>query len=88
MPMSRKQQQRQGYRQNGRYAKVCPCYSCNRSAGENFASHPLTDCNGADGVHFGDIALCLCGKCYDLLAPLTTVTEVSDKMREIAARRK
>ena len=52
-----KQKERQKYRENGRYAKVNPCYVCGKSAGVDYCSHPDTD--GA----IGDELLCLCEKC-------------------------
>lgn len=78
MAMSEKQRRRQGkdYRDAGRYAKVNPCYLCGKSAGVEYCSHPLTDCEGTDGESFGDIALCLCEKCYYATQRMTTITDV------------
>jgi hypothetical protein len=58
MPMTPKQEQRQGHRENsGKYAKVNPCNVCARSAGLDYFSHGATD----DTI--GDELLVLCGTC-------------------------
>ncbi len=61
MTMTEKQKERQKpqYRENGKYAKVNPCYVCGKSAGVDYLSHPDTD------VTIGDDLLCLCEKCWD-----------------------
>ncbi len=61
--MSEKQRERQGaeHRDNGKYAKVNPCYVCNKSAGVDYFSHQDTD-----GL-INDELLCLCKKCADWL---------------------
>ena len=69
------QQERQKHRDHGRYAKVNPCYGCGKSAGVDYFSHPLTDCNGSDGKDWGDVALCLCGKCMTATQNMTSVDE-------------
>lgn len=61
---TKKQQQRQEYRERGQYAKVNPCYRCGKSAGVEYESDPRTD----DLVN--DEALCLCGPCAQLLVQL------------------
>lgn len=55
--MSDDQIERQKHREHGRYAKVNPCYVCDKSAGVNYCSHPDTDRT------IGDDLLVLCGKC-------------------------
>lgn len=62
--MTSAQQARQNHRDNGRYAKVCPCNVCSKSAGENYDSHPDTD----DTID--DQLICLCKSCFKLLAHL------------------
>lgn len=65
--MSEKQQERQQshYRdENGKYAKVNPCYVCGKSAGVDYLSHKDTD------VTIGDDLMVLCGSCYDKLGDL------------------
>ena len=61
--MSEKQKERQKYqyRENGKYAKVNPCYVCGKSAGVDYYSHHDTD-----GL-INDELLCLCKKCMDKL---------------------
>ena len=70
MPRSYKQKARQEseFRENGRYAKVNPCYACGKSAGVEYFSHPLTDTNG-----WHDAALCLCKKYTDATQEMTKV---------------
>ena len=51
------QKERQDYRENGKYARVNPCYVCGKSAGVNYYSHQDTD-----GT-IGDELLILCKKC-------------------------
>lgn len=65
--MTEKQAERQKeqYRNNGKYAKVNPCYVCNKSAGVDYFSHPDTD------KTINDQLLCLCKKCYDRLGHLS-----------------
>lgn len=64
--LTRAQRNRQRYREGnqygggrggGRYAKVNPCYVCDKSAGEDYYSHPGTD------VVMGDALLCICARC-------------------------
>ncbi len=64
MAMTIKQQIRQKHRNQGRYAQVFPCYVCNKSAGENYFSHPDTDRT------IGDDLICLCEKCFERLRGL------------------
>ena len=59
--MSPAQRERQEHRENGKYAKVNPCYVCGKSAGVDYYSHPDTD-----GL-INDDLLCLCKKCSDKL---------------------
>ena len=61
--MTPKQVQRQKteHRDNGKYAKVNPCYVCGKSAGIDYESHPDTD-NTID-----DELLCLCKRCGNRL---------------------
>jgi len=54
---TKKQIERQQHRENGKYAKVNPCYVCDKSAGINYYSHPDTD------MGIGDALLQLCKKC-------------------------
>lgn len=63
--MTPKQRSRQDYREKGKYSVVNPCYACGKSAGVDYSSHPLTDTGG-----WGDIALCLCQKCWDATSEL------------------
>lgn len=58
--MTPKQRQRQNYRESGKYAKVFPCYVCNKSAGVDYCSHPDTD------KTINDELLCLCESCYNI----------------------
>ena len=59
--------QRPQYREDGRYAKVNPCYVCDKSAGVDYYSHPDSD------MTINDELLCLCkncmGKYQDLPGP-------------------
>ena len=55
---TKKQIERQKYREQGKYAKVNPCFVCKKSAGENYFSHPDTDKTIKDQL------LRLCKKCY------------------------
>lgn len=84
MAMSRRQQARQKHRNQGQYAKVNPCYLCNKSAGLDYTSHPLTDCDGSDGIHFGDIALCICHRCYEATAGMTTTAQIDAYADQLA----
>ncbi len=67
---------RQQSRESGRYAKHNPCYLCDKSAGVNYCSHPLTDGLGSDGVPFGDTALQLCMRCESATRSMTTVSQI------------
>jgi hypothetical protein len=59
------QAQRQRIREDdGKYAKVNPCYVCSKSAGVDYYSHPDTD------GEINDDLLCLCKKCADKLCDL------------------
>jgi len=51
------------HRENGRYAKVNPCYLCGKSAGQDYCSDRRTDMIDSAGNNWGDIALVLCAKC-------------------------
>jgi hypothetical protein len=75
MNLSRKQQERQQHRDAGRYAKVNPCQCCGKSAGVDYCSHPMTDCTGPDGEHWGGKAICLCMKCLQATEAITRVSE-------------
>lgn len=70
-----KQRARQGFRNAGKYAKVNPCYVCGKSAGVDYFSHPMTDRTDANGQHWSDLAICLCGKCYRATEKMTLVAE-------------
>jgi len=72
---SRRQHERQAYRDRGRYAKVHPCYGCGKSAGVDYNSHPLTDCFGSDGKNWDDTALCLCRRCLKATEHMTRVQD-------------
>ena len=61
-----KQRQRQDHRDEGRYAKVNPCYHCGKSAGVNYCSHRETD------RAFDDEGLVLCQSCCAFLESLPT----------------
>ena len=61
MVMTKKQEERQDHRINGKYAKVNPCYVCGKSAGIEYYAHKDTD-----GL-INDELLCLCRRCYDKL---------------------
>lgn len=71
-PRSRAQRQRQDrdYREGGKYAKVNPCYACDKSAGVDYFSHHLTD-TGA----WNDIALVLCKRCSKATDHMTDVED-------------
>ena len=64
MTPAQRQRQKTEHRDRGRYAKVNPCYVCDKSAGVNYFSHPDTD-NTID-----DELLCLCRECADRLSGL------------------
>lgn len=70
-----KQQERQRFRDSGRYAKVKPCYVCGKSAGVDYCSHPMTDQTDTNGQGWGDRALRLCMKCLRVTEHMTTVEE-------------
>lgn len=67
---SDKQLLRQRFREDGKYSKVNPCYGCDKSAGVDYASHPLTDCGD-----WHDIAICLCMKCWNATCDMIEVEE-------------
>lgn len=70
------QKQRQKYRDGGKYAKVNPCYCCDKSAGEHYFSHPLTDDQSpVTGAEWDDLAICLCEKCYNSTLDMTEPEE-------------
>jgi len=51
---------------DGRYDELPRCYGgCGRGVNVqgDYSSHPLTDCNDAEGQSFSDIALLLCKQC-------------------------
>lgn len=59
-----KQEARQKTRgDDGKYVEVNRCQCCTAVVGNDYCSHPLTDCYGSDGANWGDIAICLCAKC-------------------------
>jgi hypothetical protein len=59
---AQRERQKLEHRENGRYAKVNPCYVCGKSAGIDYYSHHDTD------VTIGDDLLVLCKKCGIRLA--------------------
>tara|TARA_Y100000310_G_scaffold242957_1_gene247275 strand:- start:977 stop:1216 length:240 start_codon:yes stop_codon:yes gene_type:complete len=59
------ERQKDRYRDKGKYAKVNPCYVCEKSAGIDYFSHPDTD------GEINDELLCLCKKCYDKCSHLS-----------------
>jgi len=75
---TKKQQLRQNYRENGKYAKVNPCYLCGKSAGVDYNSHHLTDSDGSDGIPFDDVALCICDRCEVATRTITTKSGIID----------
>ena len=70
--MSDKQRERQSdkYRENGKYARVNPCYVCDKSAGVTYFSHQDTDGS------IGDELLVLCQKCANKLCQYDGPTAV------------
>jgi hypothetical protein len=64
MTPAQKQRQQTQHRDNGKYAKVNPCYVCGKSARVDYYSHPDTD------ITIGDDLLCLCKTCADKLCDL------------------
>lgn len=70
---AQRERQRDEHRDRGRYARVNPCYVCDRSAGVNYWSHPLTDCLDAEGIGFGDLGLVLCSRCAKATQEISTV---------------
>ena len=75
---SRKQQERQQHRTQGKYAKVNPCYCCGKSAGVDYASHPMTDRTDPGGRDWGDTAICLCPTCLKETEHLQFVSDFLD----------
>lgn len=55
--MAQRERQSDEYRERGRYAKVNPCYVCERSAGVLYFSGPGTDLTIADAL------LVICARC-------------------------
>jgi hypothetical protein len=72
MKRTNAQRQRQDieFRDKGKYSKVNPCYACDKSAGVNYNSHPLTDTGD-----WNDLALCLCLKCWNATKDMVDVSE-------------
>jgi hypothetical protein len=64
------ERQRNQYRDNGKYAKMNPCYVCGKSAGADYWSHP-----DSDGL-INDELLCLCKNCYDKLCKVDGLTAI------------
>lgn len=62
-------------KRNGQYDFGPRCAGCNKPAGENYFSHPMTDCTDANGVNWADTALVLCGMCCDATDSFKTVAE-------------
>jgi hypothetical protein len=72
---SKKQDERQATRHNGRYAKYPRCYGCGKTIGHDYASHPMTDCIGDDNEPWHDTALVLCDPCYTKTDHMRNVSE-------------
>lgn len=70
MTPAQRERQKSEYRENGKYAKVHPCYVCGKSAGVDYFSHQDTD-----GL-INDELLCLCGKCMKKLSQYDGKTAV------------
>lgn len=68
--MTPAQQERQTHRDNGKYAKVNPCYVCGKSAGVDYYSHQDTD------GPINDELLVLCKKCCNKLSKYDGKTAV------------
>jgi hypothetical protein len=71
-------------RQDGKYDFGPRCYGCNKPAGEDYFSHPMSDCPDADGINWGDAALVLCGKCADATKDITRVAEFDAYCKKVA----
>ena len=71
-----KQEARQDARgEDGQYVEVNRCQVCTAVVGDDYCSHPLTDCYGSDGADWGDIAICLCEKCLTRTERFTAVSQ-------------
>ena len=57
---TKKQIERQRFREAGKYAKVNPCQLCGKSAGVDYCSDRRTDSVDSCGNRWADIALALC----------------------------
>lgn len=64
------QRSRQEYRSRGKYSKVNPCFACEKSAGIDYYSHPLTDTGD-----WNDLAICLCKQCFEATQDMTDPIE-------------
>lgn len=67
---TRNRKERQAHRENGKYAKVNPCYRCGKSAGADYCS-VNADSSDSIGNNWNDIALCLCEPCATYLQAFT-----------------
>lgn len=67
---AQRERQQTKHRDNGRYAKVNPCYICGKSAGIDYLSDHRSDSTDSEGNEWNDEALCLCGTCGPALAKL------------------
>jgi hypothetical protein len=65
-PKTWPQNERQRHRDNGKYAKVNPCYRCGKSAGVDYCSF-LADTTDECSNAWDDKALCVCGRCNSYL---------------------
>lgn len=72
---AQQQRQERKHRDNGRYAKVNPCYACGKSAGVDYYGHPRSDTTDANGENWGDSGLCLCGRCAKATDHMTLVAD-------------
>lgn len=75
--MTLNQKERQNHRENnGRYAKVNPCYRCGKSAGVDYYADRRTD-----GL-IGDEALVLCAECFTVLDKMMDEELLAEISRE------
>jgi hypothetical protein len=65
-------------KESGRFSKGPQCYACNRPAGHDYCSHPMSDCDDPDGQNWGDMALVLCKDCEIATHSMTRVQEFLD----------
>ena len=71
MTPTQKARQADEYREDGKYAKVNPCYVCGKSAGVDYFGHP-----DSDGL-IDDELLCLCKDCYNKLSKYDGKTAIA-----------